>query len=40
MEGEDVNGRWQEMMASYFEVPPGALPDQSMVELQHVFFTK
>ena len=40
MEDEDVNGRWQEMMAHYFEVPPGALPDQSMLELQHVFFAE
>jgi|TARA_B110000263_G_C14911528_1_gene330616 L-rhamnose mutarotase len=40
MDGEDVNARWQEMMASYFEVPPGALPDESMVELEHVFFTE
>ena len=40
MEDEDVNGRWQEMMAPYFEVPPGALPDQSMLELQHVFFAE
>jgi L-rhamnose mutarotase len=37
MEGEEINGRWQEMMAPFFEVPPGALPDQSMVELQEVF---
>jgi L-rhamnose mutarotase len=40
MEGEDVNRRWQEMMAPFFEVPPGALPDQSMVELDQVFFTE
>lgn len=37
MAGEDVNTRWQEFMAPYFETPPGARPDQSMVELEEVF---
>ena len=37
--GEDVNLRWQEMMASYFEIPEGVRPDQSMVELEEVFHT-
>ena len=40
MENEDANRRWQEMMAPFFEVPPGALPDQSMIELEQVFFTE
>ena len=34
MEHEEVNQRWQEMMAPFFEVPLGALPDQAMVELE------
>ena len=38
MENEDANRRWQEMMAPFFVVPPGALPDQSMVELDQVFY--
>jgi L-rhamnose mutarotase len=33
----DVNTRWQEMMAPYFELPPGARPDQMFVELEEVF---
>ena len=36
MAGEDVNRRWQEMMAPFFEIPPGARPDQMMVELEEV----
>ena len=37
MSREDANRRWQELMAPYFEVPEGALPDQSMIELEEVF---
>jgi L-rhamnose mutarotase len=37
MAGEEVNRRWQEMMAPFFEIPPGASPDQMMVELEEVF---
>lgn len=33
----EVNTRWQEMMAPYFEIPPGAHPDQMFVELEEVF---
>lgn len=36
MAGEDANLRWQEFMASYFE-DLGGRPDQSMVQLEHVF---
>lgn len=36
---EDSNLRWQAMMAPYFEIPEGARPDQSMVELEEVFHT-
>ena len=34
---EEANLRWQEFMASFFEIPPGARPDQTMVELEEVF---
>jgi len=37
MASEDVNRRWQEMMAPYFEIPEGAAPDQSMIELEEIF---
>lgn len=39
MSKEDVNLRWQDMMAPFFEIPPGAHPDEMMVELQEVFHT-
>jgi L-rhamnose mutarotase len=39
MAAADVNARWQAMMSPYFEIPPGAHPDQMMVELQEVFHT-
>ncbi len=39
MADEEVNQRWQEMMAPYFEIPEGARPDQSMIELEEVFHT-
>ena len=34
---EEVNARWQEAMAPFFENLSGAHADQSMVELQEVF---
>ena len=37
MAGEEVNARWQEFMAEFFEGPPGH-PDQRMLELEQVFF--
>jgi L-rhamnose mutarotase len=37
MAKEDVNARWQTFMAEYFEGLPG-LPDESMVQLEHVFY--
>ncbi len=40
MSGEDANARWQEFMAPYFEIPPGAKPDEMMVELEEVFHTE
>ncbi|GIL14644.1 MAG: L-rhamnose mutarotase [Chloroflexota bacterium] len=37
MEKTEVNARWQAMMSPYFELPPGARPDQMFVELECVF---
>lgn len=37
MSKEDINIRWQELMAPSFENLVG-LPDQSMVRLEHIFF--
>ncbi len=39
MSKEDANRRWQEMMSPFFEIPPGAHPDEMMVELEEVFHT-
>ena len=39
MAGEEVNDRWQEFMAPYFEIPEGGHPDQFMIELTQVFHT-
>ncbi|MBL8131448.1 MAG: L-rhamnose mutarotase [Anaerolineae bacterium] len=33
----DVNARWQAMMAPFFELPPGAHPDQGLIVLEEVF---
>jgi L-rhamnose mutarotase len=37
MAATEVNTRWQEFMAPYFESPNNARPDQMLVELQEVF---
>lgn len=37
MAQEEVNTRWQEFMAPFFEAPPGSRPDETMVELEEVF---
>jgi len=37
MAQEEVNTRWQELMAPYFEALGGLHPDESMVELEEVF---
>jgi L-rhamnose mutarotase len=37
MAQEEVNARWQEFMAPYFEALGGAHPDAGMVELEEVF---
>jgi L-rhamnose mutarotase len=35
----EINTRWQEFMAPYFELPDGARPDQMLIELEEVFHT-
>jgi L-rhamnose mutarotase len=37
MDKTEVNARWQAMMGPYFEIPPGAAPDQSFIQLEEVF---
>ena len=37
MSKEEVNERWQKIMAPFFEIPEGAAPDQSMIEIEEVF---
>jgi L-rhamnose mutarotase len=38
MASEDVNARWQDLMAPYFEGIAGGHADESMVELEQVFY--
>jgi L-rhamnose mutarotase len=37
MSKEEINAKWQEFMAPYFENLGGQHPDESMVELEEVF---
>lgn len=37
MAKEEVNTRWQELMAPYFESLEGGRPDETMLELEEVF---
>jgi L-rhamnose mutarotase len=37
MAAEEINTRWQGMMAAYFEGLEGARADKTMIELQEVF---
>jgi len=37
MSKESINKKWQDLMSPYFEIPEGAAPDQSMLELEEVF---
>jgi L-rhamnose mutarotase len=37
MAREEINARWQELMAAYFEGLGGAHADESMLELEQVF---
>ena len=38
MAKEEINAKWQEFMAPYFEALGGARPDEMMVELEEVFY--
>jgi L-rhamnose mutarotase len=33
----EVNTRWQNLMASFFEIPESGHPDQLLIELEEVF---
>ena len=37
MERERINSEWQELMAPFFEIPGGSMPDTMMIELEEVF---
>ena len=37
MSREDVNRRWQKIMAPYFELREDARPDESLLELEEIF---
>ena len=37
MAGEEINAKWQDFMAPYFEGLGGAHADESMIELEEVF---
>lgn len=37
MADREINARWQAMMSPFFEIPPGAQPDQAFIELEEVF---
>ena len=39
MAREEVNARWQALMAPYFENLGGSYPDQGLIELVEVFHT-
>ncbi len=38
MADKEINTRWQEFMAPYFESVDNARPDQMLVELEQVFY--
>ena len=40
MSTEEVNLKWQNFMAPFFEIPEGHRPDQGMLELVEVFHTE
>lgn len=37
MNNEEINTKWQEMMAPFFESPDGARADEILIELEEVF---
>lgn len=38
MATKEVNARWQEMMAEFFEIPEGRRPDEGFLQLEDVFY--
>ena len=40
MNNEDINTKWQNMMAPFFESPNGARADEILVEMEEVFYTE
>ena len=39
MSKEEINDKWQEFMAPYFEIPEGTHPDGNMIQLKEIFHT-
>jgi len=39
MSKEDINDKWQDFMAPYFEIPEGTHPDGNMIQLKEIFHT-
>lgn len=39
MNNEEINTKWQNMMAPFFESPNGARADEILIELEEVFHT-
>jgi len=37
MSEEEINDKWQDLMAPYFEIPDGTHPDENMIELEEIF---
>jgi L-rhamnose mutarotase len=37
MKSQEINGKWQEMMAPFFEFPNGGRADEILIELGEVF---
>ena len=37
MAGEEINTKWQELLAPYFEIPEGSHADQNMLQWEEVF---
>jgi len=39
MSKEEINDKWQDFMAPYFEIPEGTHPDGNMIQLKEIFHT-
>ena len=37
MSEEEINDKWQALMAPYFEISDGTNPDENMIELEEIF---